>query len=248
MTRTLLIVAACLLVPGMAAAQFGDEPAPAAYPQPAPRYQAEMPASAPASAAVLQGFVLSLELGYAPAIGDADKTTTGTGEAMTDVVSSHVPLVLGVGYRINPLVSVGGIFQYGFAQLDSSACPSGVSCSASDLRLGAEVRLHFLSEQPFSPWVSAGFGYEWFNVDMSQGSLSANLTYKGFEFLNLEAGGDFRVSPSFTLGPFIGLRVQQFDSMSGTNSSGTNISQEIPSDQKAVHGWVAFGLRGMFTL
>ena len=108
--------------------------------------------------------------------------------------------------------------------------------------------MHFLADQPFSPWVSGGFGYEWFNIDMSNGSASANATFQGFELLNLEAGGDFRVSPSFTLGPFIGLRLQQWDSMSGTNSSGTNVSQDIPSDNQAIHGWVAFGVRGAFTL
>jgi hypothetical protein len=193
--------------------------------------------------------VLSADVGYAIVFGDADKLSDGTGEAMSDVVSSgHIPLVLGVGYRVGPMFSFGGIFQYGFAQLASSVCPSGVSCSASDIRIGIEARVHFLADQPFSPWVSGGFGYEWFNIDMSNGSASANATFQGFELLNLEAGGDFRVSPSFTLGPFIGLRLQQWDSMSGKNSSGTNVSQDIPSGNQAIHGWVAFGVRGVFTL
>lgn len=258
MTKASLVLVTLLLAPATAAAQGYDSPppgyappgyAPPGYAPPgyAPPGYAQAPLAAP-PAPRLQGFVLSLALGYAPAWGDADKDTAGNGEAMTDVVSSHIPLIVGAGYRFTPLVSAGAIFQYGFAQLGSGVCPSGVSCSASDIRLGAEVRLHFMAEQSFSPWISGGLGYEWFGIDMSQGSQSAHVTFKGIEFLNLEAGGDFRAGPAFTLGPFIGFRVQRFDSMSGTTASGQDMSQDIPSENQAIHGWIAFGIRGALTL
>jgi hypothetical protein len=243
MKHCLLLVVVCLVIPRVAAAQQYYPPPPGYYPPP-PGYVAP-PA---ATDAVVQGLVLSADVGYAVPVGDLDKLPDGTTEAMSDFSSGHLPLVLGVGYRLGPMFSFGGIFQYGFAQLKSGVCPSGVSCSGRDIRIGVEVRVHFMAEQGFSPWVSGGFGYEWFTVDMSQGSLSAHATFKGFEFLNLEAGGDIRVSPGFTLGPFLGLRLQQFDSVSGTSSAGRDISQDIPSAQQAVHGWMAFGVRGAFTL
>jgi hypothetical protein len=195
----------------------------------------------------LEGFVLSFALGYAPGWGDAIKDNYGDGQALTDVVSSHVPLILGVGYRFSPLVSAGGIFQYGIGQMASDACGSGNSCSARDSRVGVEVRLHFAVEQSFSPWISGGFGYEWLTLQESYGSDSLSLSIKGWELLNLEAGGDFRVNPTFTLGPFLGLRVARFSSES-VEAYGQSDSADIPSDNQAIHGWVVLGVRGAFTL
>lgn len=233
----------------------GNYPPPAGYPPPGnyppPGYYPAYPPTAvqPATppSARLEGFMLSVALGYASAWGDADKDSNGSGEAMTDVVTSHVPFILGVGFRPAPMFSFGGVFQYGVAQLKND-CSAGVSCSAADIRVGVEGRLHLIPDQLFSPWISLGVGYEWFTLDSSSGSRSTSATFSGWEFMNLEAGGDFRVATVFTVGPFLGVRVQQFDHMktSGLGSSATD--QDIPSSYTAVHGWVAFGVRGAFTL
>jgi hypothetical protein len=175
MTRTLLTVAACLLVPGMAAAQYnnapppgynapppgynapppGYNPPPPGYNAPPPGYNAPPPGynapppgynapppsgyspgpgpgtppgyyptqqayASPPPSAKLEGLVLSVELGYGPGFGDLMKDTDGTAMTMSDGVSGYIPLVLGVGYRVNPLFSFGGVFQYAVTRvLDS---------------------------------------------------------------------------------------------------------------------------------
>jgi opacity protein-like surface antigen len=151
--------------------------------------------------------------------------------------------MIGAGYRINWLVSVGATFQYGYGQVKDEACPSGVSCKATDYRLSIDVRFHFLTQQTFSPWVSAGLGYEWLTIRLSQGGQSASATLRGRELLNLEGGGDFRVSPFFTLGPFVGLQVSEYDHVSDDT-----ISEDIPNDNQSFHGWIVLGIRGTFTL
>jgi opacity protein-like surface antigen len=180
-------------------------------------------------------------------MGDADKDpTTNNGEALSDFVGTQVPLVLGVGYRLNPLLSLGGIFQYSAGSVSSNVCPSGVDCSSSDVRLGVEARLHFLTDQAFAPWVSAGMGYEWLNISMSNQGQSASMTVEGVELLNLEVGGDIRMSPSFVLAPFVGVRLGRYASMSGTDTSGTSQSGDITS--QTIHAWFSLGVRGAFTL
>ena len=212
MTRTLLTVAACLLVPGMAAAQYNNAPPPG-YNAPPPSgnspgpgpgtppgyYPTRQAYASPPPSAKLEGLVLSVELGYGPGFGDLMKDTDGTAMTMSDGVSGYIPLVLGVGYRVNPLFSFGGVFQYGFLSLKSdTACGPGISCSGSDTRIGLEARLHFMTDQSFSPWISGGFGYEWFSISGSQGGLSQSFTLTGLDF-DFDVGGDFRVTPGFTL-------------------------------------------------
>lgn len=264
MIRTLLVVVVGLLVPGMAAAQYADAPTPGDSPPP-PGYYAPPPAgynpnpgaapgdyypsqqasTTPVSLAKLEGLVLSLELGYGPGLGDVIKDSSGNNLTMSDGISGAIPLVLGVGYRVSPLFSFGGLFQYGF--LSVKGCPSGASCSGSDMRIGIEGRLHFMADQAFSPWISGGFAYEWFDISMSEAGQSMSATYKGPE-LDFDAGGDFRVNPGFTIGPFVGLRVGTYDSVSATDSTGLSGSADVPSDQQTTHGWFMFGFRGAFTL
>jgi hypothetical protein len=151
--------------------------------------------------------------------------------------------VFGAGFRFNPQISVGGTLQYGYGFVKSDSCPSGASCSASDYRLSFAVRFHFMAEQSFAPWISVGIGYEWLPVEVSGGGSSNSATISGLEFMNLEFGGDFRSSPTFTIGPFIGLRMGKFSTI-GDDST----SVDIPSDNQSFHGWIALGVRGAFVL
>jgi opacity protein-like surface antigen len=242
MTTRLFAVAVALLMPAVAVAQWDDPPA-----EP---FKPAAPASAPTAAAPapdsgeprLRGFELSFALGYAISFGDYFQSD-GRGASIADELSGHIPVVVGAGYRINPLISVGAIFQYGYGLVKSDICPGNVSCSATDYRLSIEARFHFLAEQSFSPWVSVGLGYEWLAVEVSASGQSNGETVRGRELVNLEVGGDFRVSPMFTVGPFLGLRVAQFSTM---DVDGETV--DIPSANKSYHGWIAFGVRGAFIL
>ncbi len=252
MMKTLAAVVACLLVPGLAAAQYGDAPPayyapppagpPPGYAQPAapPGYYSSREQYAPPEpSANLEGLALSAALGYGTAFGGLMKDGSGNDLTMSDGISGQIPLSLGVGYRANPLFSFGVAFQY--APLTTKNCDPGSSCSASDTRIGVEGRLHLVAEQSFSPWLSGGIGYEWFSLSES-GAYVGDLTLKGLDF-EFQAGGDFRVNSTFTLGPYLGLRFGTYDSASSGSASA-----DIPDANQTSHGWVTFGIRGAFTI
>lgn len=254
--RNLLAFGLVMLIPGVAAAQYGDPP-PAYGASPAPGYASPPGYRAPASgghvrrdhaddasAGQIQGFVLSFGLAYGSPFGDMVKSSSGTSTSMSDGISGQVPFMIGVGYRPHPVFSFGAKFEY--APLLTKNCDTGASCSASDKYLGIEARLHFAVEQSFSPWISAGLGYEWFDLSES-GAYVADMGLNGLEF-ELQAGGDIRVSPVFTLGPFVGIRFGNYDSASVNIPGSMNASGDIADANQATHGWVAFGLRGAFTL
>ena len=76
-----------------------------------------------------------------------------------------------------------------------------------------------------------GTGYEWLNV-----YRGASLRAGGLE-LNLQTGGDFRVSPGFGLGPYLCFSVSRF----------TDVTPQAVAE-KTTHGWVQVGVKGTFDL
>lgn len=180
---------------------------------------------------------LGLRLGYAPAMGDAAKEAP-----MKDIVKSQIPIQLDALYRITPDIAAGLYFSYGIAQLNSDmsdACDAaGVSCSASNMRLGLEGRYTFNSvKAPMVPWAGVGFGYEWSTIKGSMGGLSADATTTGLEFLNVQVGGDYRVNDQFSVGPYLQFSVGQFSSVEGESIT-----------DKGIHQWLGFGIAGKFDL
>ena len=90
-----------------------------------------------------------------------------------------------------------------------------MSCSAKDLRLGLNVHYHFSPGESFDPWVGLGAGYEWLVLDESAGGVSVSETASGFEFGNLQLGGDFAVAPNFGIGPFFTFTLAQYSHLGG---------------------------------
>lgn len=182
-------------------------------------------------------FSLGARLGFAPAMGDAMK-----GAPMSDGAKSQIPIQLDALYKFTPEFAAGLYFSYGFVQLASAVTndcnASGVSCSASVTRLGVEATYSFTTVSPtFVPWAGAGIGYEWLTEKDSFGGVSVSADATGFEFLNLQVGGDYKVSNQFFVGPYIMLTVGQYSEVAGNS---------IPD--KAVHEWLGFGIRGKFDL
>lgn len=175
---------------------------------------------------------LGLRIGFAPAMGDAAKDSP-----LKDMVKSQIPIQLDAMYKVTPAMSVGGYFSYGFAQmgdaLDAACDAGGTSCSASNMRLGVQAAYAFNNvSQQFTPWAGAGIGYEWQTWDGA-----SSVTTSGFEFLNLQLGGDYKVSEQFAVGPYIQFSIAQYSDFEGSSVA-----------DKGVHEWFGFGLRGKFDL
>jgi hypothetical protein len=189
----------------------------------------------------LRGVVFSLGNGVGLPVGSMSRDDTGRTLALSDLVSGRFSFTLGAGYRVSDLFSFGGFLQFGIMSLESNSCSS---CSASDVRLGLETRLHFIPNHRVSPWASLGFGYERFTEQY----YASRLDFNGAE-LNIGVGGDFRVTRIFTLGPFVGLQLGTFYSWSGSGwDSAANGSHDIPNGEQTVHGWVLLGIHGAFTI
>ena len=215
----------------------------------------------PASADNDSGLALGLRVGYGIPMGE---TGSVTGKASTpvdvhDVVSGMVPLSFDVGYRFTPALYAGAFFQYGFAfvndQLDA-ACNQGVSCSAHDIAFGADLRYHAQPQGIFDPWLGAGFGYEVLTVnesgtDTSFGrSLPVERSWqaKGFQFLILEAGADFKATPDLAVGPFVNFALGQYSRWSNQQTIAGTSDDQSGDLNGAAHEWLTLGLRGQYNL
>ncbi len=195
---------------------------------------------------------LGARIGYAPAFGDAMKDpVTGQADKMSDGVKAQIPLQLEAAWRATKEVALGAYFSYGIGQngtaLSNDCAASGQSCSTSDMRFGVQLLYAFPGAgQTFVPWVGAGLGYEWAKIEQTGGGLpDLSATFSGWEFLNLQVGGDWALGPQFSIGPYLMLSIAQYSNIDAS-SGGQSASQSIA--KKAVHEWIGFGIRGKIDL
>jgi hypothetical protein len=82
-------------------------------------------------------------------------------------------------------------------------------------------------------------------VEFGSERQTLGITGHGFEFLNVQIGGDFPVAKGFAVGPFFAFTLAQFGtasaSCSGDGCPDDPDSEEI--DDKALHEWLFFGIR-----
>jgi len=189
---------------------------------------------------------LGVRLGYGVPFGNVGGDP---GRALDEILSGHVPVVLEGGYRLTPPLTLGVYAQYGFAQVKETTATGcgqlGTTCSGSVVRLGVQALYRLDALAKLMPWLGAGFGYEWINVDGSGVLGDASLGVRGFEVLNLQLGGDIVLNHIVALGPFISFSFARFE----TSSVGTG-GNEVESDlnNKRFHEWLQLGVRGAFSL
>ena len=149
-----------------------------------------------------------------------------------------------LGARVSPFPTArmwGGYFSYGLGQVDYPACDApGTSCSGSDLRLGLQATFTFANAAKFNPWFGLGFGWEKASDTREGPGYTYDFSYSGLEFLNLQVGGDFKVTEKFAVGPYAMIT---FGSYSTMEQNG--VSADMNS---ATHEWYGFGVRGKFDL
>jgi hypothetical protein len=192
-------------------------------------------------AAQAQGFQLGARLGYAFGMGDV-----GGSVAMSDWQSSNIPIQLDAMFRLNKNVAIGGYFSYAYgfvAGEASDACDAdGADCSARTMRLGAQVTYAFDGKKTWVPWLGAGIGYEWNKITEEVGGASADVTVKGWEYLNLQGGADYKVNQGFSIGPYLMFSIGKYGTMEVEGAGSGDINDT------AMHEWLSFGVRGTFNL
>lgn len=213
-------------------------------------------AAAPARADADRGLTLGLRASYGVPLG-----TAGDGESLGDLTSGAVPVQIDVGYRFTEHWQAGAYFAWGPAMLASDAKRALAAQGATSLgghavqRLGLQGIYTFMPSARFAPWAGLGLGYEWTRyaearLNTSTGSADAELGMGGFEAV-LQVGGDYRLSPKFTAGPFATLNFGQYrehvsdvDVKSGSvpDPGTTKVSD------KGIHEWLQLGIKGTFEL
>lgn len=207
----------------------------------------------------LKGAVeLGLRTGYAlpvgPALGtpnasSSSAATTALNADLSDTVSGRVPIWLNAGYRLNKNIYFGLFGSLGFGVLPTNVCKN-VDCSADDLHFGVDGQWHFRPQTQLDPWVGIGVGYEMLFLHQQSAGGSLDVKLRGFQFVNLQAGADYKVSRKLGIGPFaMGSLGQYSDIDSNLKLSGG--SPQVTSSSaftKTFHGWVSFGIRGEFDI
>lgn len=192
------------------------------------------------------GLTLGLRTGFGIPLGDSTKSM-----ALNKTFAGTVPLWIDVGYRFNPNFSAGGFFQYGLGFMEKGGCREDLSCSASVVRFGVQAAYNFEPTAVFAPWVGLGIGYEMATVSWTEQGSDLDWTWRGIEYLNLQYGADFKVTPQLSFGPFLTFSIGRYSTRTIVETSGTNSltqSVHIPSDYQAMHQWLQVGLRGTFNL
>jgi len=186
---------------------------------------------------------LGARLGYGFAMGEL-----GGGGDVADILKAQIPIQLDLGYRVTPALTLGGYFAYGFGRVGGDfedVCDlDGVECTGRVYRVGLQLDYAFRGPSA-TPWLGAGFGYEWTSFTGEGPGGEAEFSFRGIEFLNLQGGLDWKVGDRFSIGPFALLSVGQFSRYS-VDAGDTDESGEVPD--QAFHQWLQLGVRGRFDL
>jgi hypothetical protein len=194
------------------------------------------------------GLEFGLRVGYSVPLGNI---TGAANDSLSNTVSNRIPLWFDLGYRVNPALMVGAYFIYGITSINTSNLPgctmSGVSCSANDVEVGAELHYHLLPDRKFDPWLGVGAGYEIISESVTaSGTTLLSGNDNGFVFLNLQAGGDIKATDAFGIGPFLSFSLGQYSNCSASGSLVSSSNCTIT--QQSLHEWFTFGARGVYDL
>jgi hypothetical protein len=163
---------------------------------------------------------------------------TSAGDDMSSGITGQIPIWADIGYRVTPSLFVGAYGQLGFVLPKN--CPSTSSCSGTDLRLGPEILFHGSPGAGTDPWFGAGIGWEILTLTESQGGNSVSATASGIEFMNLQAGIDFRLADHARIGPFASFSMNETTSVSASLGGTSGSSSDF---DKSLHFWLGAGLR-----
>jgi hypothetical protein len=192
------------------------------------------------------GFTMGARAGYALPMGSISKDQGSTD--LSRVASGMAPFWIDMGYRIAGHWYVGGYFQLGIIATSGEVCKGTASCSSSgtDIRFGGIAKYIFRPNAKITPWLGISSGYEIINLSVTGGQASRDSSAKGWEFIGLHVGGDFRVSKNVSLGPSLMASFGQYSSVSSSGTNEASTSRDFTNT--ALHEWVFFGANGRFDL
>lgn len=206
------------------------------------------------------GLDLGVRAGYAIPLGTATKGDANGQQRdndFSDTTSGAIPVGLEVNYRVLPMLALGVYGQYGFGFVGGNfkeVCDSGNSdCSVSDIRAGLQAS-YIAQLDGLEAWFGLTLGLERLAVSGEGNGSEATTVMMALPDFGVQGGVGFEVSPTFSIGPFVGLSLGRFSygHLEGTSQSVLGSIKfdshvHIPSDNRSFHEWLTIGIRGNFT-
>jgi hypothetical protein len=152
---------------------------------------------------------IGLGVGYSQGVGDIG----GNSPTLTDLTHGGGEVQLNLGYRINPNWLVG-IYGTGGKYSLGNLTPSNSDVWSATA--GVQANYHVLPGNQWDPWVGLGAGWRghWISKPGSTDSRH------GLDIARLQVGVDYRVSPEFSVSPYVGASATMFLSESLAQQSG----------------------------
>ena len=185
------------------------------------------------------GLEVGLRTGFALPLGSVQQSLP-----LRDTVNGTIPIWIDAGYRFHPNAMIGAFFQYGIGLMNSDGtalgmkiCGSSDNCSVSDIVFGLQFQYHLMPDATFDPWGGVGFGYEILGLDdpgTANNTGAGGASYSGFQFANLQIGGDYKVMPNLGLGPFMMFSLGEYSGCSYTALGNCAIQMAM---HEVVHPW-----------
>lgn len=192
------------------------------------------------------------------------KIQEGARRDISRAVLGQVPAWIDVGGAVSKRWVLSAYFSYGIGVMASDfidECDAAartvpdteISCTASNMRMGATVAFHGRPTTKLDPWFGLSLGYEWLSIREhveSQGQEATVTGYAdGLEFPSFEAGLDFRLSDLIAVGPFIAVTIGRYYH-AGVKCEGACPALAVGSDSvddTSLHVWSFIGVKGTLT-
>jgi hypothetical protein len=187
------------------------------------------------------GFLLGARVSAAFPMGSL-LSDPATGSMLIDeLVAISLPVQLDVGLTIHRRWFVGAYVQYAWSFLQLGGCSVGESCSVTGLHAGLQATYAF--REGGGPWAGVGTGLEWLFTSYTGGGSTTRIDVSGWEFAIFQVGWDVEVSPGWKVGPWFSGSIGEFNRAS-LSTDGRDVANGIAN--RALHGWLQFGVKGSF--
>jgi outer membrane protein W len=201
-------------------------------------------ASPAAAASPLDGKLqVGLRAGYGWPFGEYE-----AGHPMDEYITSEIPITLEVNYRAWEHVSLGVYGAYAFGTvpqgLQDDYAAFGRTASIASWRVGAQVIVDLWPGATVDPWAGLGIGYQWMMFDVKSDTGTSGLTYRGFDWIVVQAGADVRIAEWLAVGPYVAFTTGVFGDVDLDFPTGSG-SNEVTDT--AEHEWLDVGVRALFT-
>jgi hypothetical protein len=190
---------------------------------------------------VTRGWQLGGHIAYELPLGSFEAASPPkTSPLVSDIDKAWVAFDFDAGFRFTRYVYLGGSLAWGPALSGGGdfCGASGNSCAGHVAQLLVDARFYAAPDANVGAWFGVGGGWELATVVVNPGTE----TYTGPVLANLQIGFDVR-GGALAIGPYFGVAIGEMVSKSITPAPAGGTP---PIDERALHDWVTFGLRGSY--